>query len=218
VSARLRIVLLTVAALALAGAATATLAKVLDDDGPAAKVTEVSDGVEAPSSRFKGALRPAGARAPDFALRDQDGGLVRLSRLRGRVVVLSPMYTTCKDTCPLVAQQIQDALLDLPRPVRAGVVALALSVDPANDTAASARKFLRARLVSRHLDFLLGSQAELRPVWKAYGFSPQTSELEHNSYVVLIDKRGYQRIGFPLNFLTPESLTHDLRLLVGERT
>jgi protein SCO1/2 len=211
-------VLAVAAVMALAAATAATLAKVLDDDGPAARVTDVSSGIEGPESRFKGALRPKGARAPDFALRDQDGRLVRLERLRGRVVVLSPLYTNCPDTCPLVAQQIQDALLDLPPAARRQVVALALSVDPANDTAVSARKFLRTRLVSRHLDFLIGSQAELRPVWKAYGFSPQTRELEHNSYVVLIDKRGHQRIGFPVNFLTPESLAHDLRLLVRERT
>jgi protein SCO1/2 len=209
------LVLVVVAVVALAGATAATLAKVLDDDGPAAKVTDV--GVQGPGSAFKGALRPAGARAGDFALHDQDGRVVRLSGLRGRVVVLSPMYTTCRDTCPLVAQQIQDALLDLPDAERAQVRALALSVDPQNDTPESARKFLRTRLVSRDLDFLLGSQAELRPVWKTFGFSPQTDEREHNSYVVLIDKRGDQRVGFPVNFLTPESLAHDIKLLVRER-
>jgi protein SCO1/2 len=209
-------VLVVVALIALAGAVSATLAKVLDDDGPAATVTEV--GAQGPTSPFKGALRPAGASAGDFALRDQDGRLIRLSGLRGKVVVLSPMYTTCRDTCPLVAQQIQDALLDLPRRERNQVVALALSVDPRNDTPESAKKFLRTRLVSRYLDFLLGSQAELRPVWKTFGFSAQTDDREHNSYVVLIDKRGFQRVGFPVDFLTPESLTHDLRLLVGERT
>jgi protein SCO1/2 len=209
------LVLVVVAVVALAGASAATIAKVLDDDGPAAKVTDV--GVQGPASRFKGAVRPKGARAEDFALRDQDGRLVRLSSLRGKVVVLSPMYTTCRDTCPLVAQQIQDALLDLPATMRSQVRALALSVDPQNDTPASARRFLHSRLVSRHLDFLLGSQAELRPVWQAYGFSPQTDEREHNSYVVLVDKRGYQRIGFPVNFLTPEALAHDLRLLLNER-
>jgi protein SCO1 len=215
VSGRARVVLLTVAVLALAGATAATLAKVLDDDGPAAKVTEV--GAQGPNSPFKGALRPAGASAGDFALRDQDGRLVRLSALHGHVVVISPMYTTCRDTCPLVAQQIQDALLDLPAAARNRVRALALSVDPQNDTPARARKFLRARLVSRYLDFLLGSQADLRPVWKTFGFSPQTDDREHNSYVVLIDKRGDQRVGFPVDYLTPESLAHDIRLLVRER-
>jgi protein SCO1/2 len=211
-------VLAVVAAMALIAAVAATIAKQLsEDDGPAAKVTEVDSGVQGPRSPFKGAVRPAGARAADFSLHDQDGRLVRLSQLRGRVVALSPMYTTCRDSCPVVAQQIQDAILDLPSRDRGSVVALALSVDPANDSAASAKRFLRTRLVSRYLDFLLGSQAELRPIWQAYGFSPQTSRLEHNSYVVLIDKRGFQRVGFPGNYLTPESLTHDLRLLLRER-
>jgi protein SCO1 len=209
-------VLGVVAVMALAGAIAATLAKVLDDDGPAARVTDVSGGVEGPEARFKGALRPAGARAPDFALRDQDGRLVRLSQLRGRVVVLSPMYTTCRDTCPLTAQQIRGAIDDLPGAAREKVRALAVSVDPANDSPDSARRFLVTRRVSGYLDFLLGSRGELQPVWKAYGFAPQTPEHEHNAYVVLIDKRGRQRVGFPVDFLTPEALAHDIRLLLRE--
>jgi hypothetical protein len=33
---------------------------------------------------------------------------------------------------------------------------------------------------------------------------------------VLLDGEGRQRIGFPVSFLTPEALAHDLRLLVRE--
>jgi protein SCO1/2 len=215
-SARLRIVLVVVALVALGGAAIATLAnRSGDESGPAAELTEV-DGFEGPRSPFKGAVRPAGARAKDFALRDQDGRLVTLKGLREKVVILSPMYTTCRDTCPLVSQQIRAALLDLSERQRHQVVALALSVDPANDTPESAKKFLRTRRVDPYLDFLLGSRDQLRPVWRAYGFSPQTEKFEHNSYVVLIDRRGRQRVGFPINFLTPEALAHDLRLLFRE--
>jgi protein SCO1 len=205
-------VLMVVALLALAAAGAATLASRSDDDqGPAAEVTET--GATGPRSPFKGALR-APSPPKDFALRDQDGRLVRLADQRGKVVVLTPMYTTCRDTCPIVAQQIRAALDDLSGSDREQVVALALSVDPANDTAASAKRFLVSRRVSGYLDFLLGSRAELRPVWRAYGFSAQTEELEHNSYVVLIDRGGRQRVGFPVDFLTPESLTHDVQLLV----
>jgi protein SCO1/2 len=212
-SARLRIVLIVVALLALGGSALATFAKRSgDESGPAAEVTEV--GLEGPRSPFKGALRPAGAHATDFALRDQDGRLVTLRGLRGKVVVLSPMYTTCTDTCPLVSQQIRAALLDLSSSEREQVAALALSVDPANDTPENAKRFLSKRRVDPYLDFLLGSRGDLEPIWRAYGFSPQTEKLEHNSYVVLIDRRGRQRVGFPVSFLTPEALAHDLRLLV----
>jgi protein SCO1/2 len=213
----MRVALVVAALLALAGAAAATLAKRSgDENGPAAKVTEVS-GVQGPHSPFKGALRPPGP-ARYFSLRDQDGRLVTLRGLRGKVVVLSPMYTTCRTTCPLVAQQIKGGLLDLSPAERKAVVGLALSVDPAHDTPASAKHFLAKRRTRNYLDWLLGSEVELRPVWKAYGFAPQTQEREHNSYVVLIDRRGRQRVGFPVNFLTPESLAHDLRVLLGERS
>jgi protein SCO1/2 len=209
--------LVAVGVLALTGAAVATLApQSSDEKGPAADVSEVSrSGAVAPRAAFKGAVRPL-APPRDFSLRDQDGRLVRLADQRGKVVILAPMYTKCRDACPIVAQQIRAALDDLPKRERAQIVALALSVDPANDTPASARNFLFERRVHRHLDFLLGSGEELRPVWRAYGFSPQTEELEHNSYVVLIDRRGRQRVGFAIDYLTPEALMHDLHVLVRQ--
>ena len=152
-----------------------------DSGGPAAIVEEIdSSGAQAPASPFKGALRPP-APAADFALRDQNGDLVQLSRLRGKVVVLTPLYTHCQDTCPLTAQQVRGALDDLSGDQREGVRGLALSVDPANDTADSARRFLVERRVSGYLDFLLGPRSELQPVWRDYGFAPQTKDEEHNS-------------------------------------
>jgi cytochrome oxidase Cu insertion factor (SCO1/SenC/PrrC family) len=41
--------------------------------------------------------------APDFRLADQDSQLVSLSDQRGKVVVLTFMYTNCRDVCPLTA-------------------------------------------------------------------------------------------------------------------
>jgi protein SCO1 len=96
------------------------------------------------------------------------------------------------------------------------VRALALSVDPAHDTPDSARRFLVERRVSGYLDFLLGPRSDLQPVWRDYGFAPQSPEQEHNSYVVLIDKHGRQRVGFPIDYLTPEGLAHDIRILLAQ--
>lgn len=214
-TSRGRLVLIVIAALALPTAVFAAFAaRSSDTNGPAAIVEEInSSGANGPVSPFKGAMRPP-APAADFALRDQDGDLVQLSGLRGTVVVLTPLYTHCQDTCPLTAQQVRGALDDLSGDERKGVRALALSVDPANDDADSARRFLVERRVSGYLDFLLGPRSELQPVWRDYGFAPQTKEEEHNSYVVLIDKRGRQRVGFPVDHLTPEDLAHDIRVLL----
>ena len=205
--------LVVVALLALTAAVLATIAASDSGDDSAAVVEDVNG--FGPRSPYKGAVRP---KAPpgEFALRDQDGELVRLAGLRGKVVVLSPTYSTCEETCPIVAQEIRGALDDLSESEREQIRAFALSVDPANDTPDRAQEFLLNRRLRGYLDYLLGTRRELTPVWREYGFAPQTMEREHNSYVVLIDQDGRQRVGFPANYLTPEDLTHDLRLLLRE--
>jgi protein SCO1 len=196
--ARLRLALFVTASLALVAALGVTLFA-----RPAAR----DDGVA-----FAGALRPE-IPPQDFRLRDQDGRAVSLRQFRGRVVVLTFMYTTCRDTCPLTATQIRGALDDLGR----DVPALAVSVDPANDTPDRARQFLFKRGLARdRMRFLLGDRAALAPIWKAYGIRPQGSAFDHSAYVLLIDRRGRQRIGFPVQQLTPEGLAHDIRRLQAE--
>ena len=216
-STRLRLVLVVVALLALAATVLAAIAASRNgDDGAAATVEEVDTGVQGPRSPFKGAVRPADAPPVDFALRNQDGKLVRTADLRGDVVVISPMYATCDETCPVIAQQIRGALDDVPEADRERIKAFALSVDPDNDDPTAVKAFLLNRRLRGYLDYLLGSRRELAPVWREFGFAPQTDTREHNSYVVLLDKQGRQRVGFPANFLTPEDLAHDLKLLVRE--
>ena len=57
--------------------------------------------------------------AQDFALRDYHGKIVRLSGQRGRVVLLTFLYTRCPDVCPLLAANLNAVLRSLAR--RSGV-------------------------------------------------------------------------------------------------
>jgi len=197
--ARVRIALFVTAVLALGAAALVTVLARPGGEGSA-------------GSAFAGAQRPA-IPPQDFRLRDQDGRAVSLRDYRGDVVVLTFLYTTCRDTCPLTATQIRGALDDLGE----DVPALAVSVDPVNDTPERARRFLFKRgLAKDRMRFLLGSRAQLQPVWKAYGIRPQGEAFDHSAYVLLVDRRGRQRIGFPVEQLTPEGLAHDIRRLQAE--
>ena len=163
---------------------------------------------------FEGALRPPGIPPADFALRDQDGEQITLADVRGEVAVVTFLYSTCEDTCPLVAQQIRGALDQLGR----DVPVLAFSVDPASDTRRSAQAFLTEQRLTGDWHFLLGEPAEMQPVWDAYGVQPQVvreggPDLEHSISVVLVDRQGRQRIGFPYDQLTPEGLAADIARL-----
>lgn len=163
--------------------------------------------------RFAGATLPAGLKAPELDLADEEGEVVRMSELRGQPAIVTFLYSNCDDSCPAQAQQVKGALNELGR----DVPALAISVDPANDTAQSARAFLSKQRMTGRMRFVLGSRPELRRVWRGYRIQPQLDDLDHTARIVLVDGDGVQRVGYPLGEVTPERLAHDLRLLDAGR-
>ena len=199
VNPRIAIALVLVGALALGGIVLAATSG--GDEDPVAAPNE-----------FAGATMPADARAPNFRLRDEQGEQVSMRALRGQPVVVTFLYSHCQDTCPITAQTIRGALDDLGH----DVPALAISVDPPNDTPASARKFLAEQRTGGRIRFVLGSRAQLHPIWNGYGVTPQRITQEHLAHITLVDARGFQRVGYPIAQATPERLAHDLRLLERE--
>jgi protein SCO1/2 len=177
----------------------------------AARGTDEAE-TQSASSSFEGALMPKGVKAPDFELRDEYGKAISMRGFRGRPVVVAFLYTHCENTCPAQAQTVRGALDDLGR----DVPAVAISVDPPRDTPDSARAFLSKQHALGRIRFVLGSRAQLRPLWRGFAIQPQTQNQEHQARITLVDKRGYQRIGFPGSQATPERLAHDLRLLERE--
>ena len=196
---RARFALALVATFAVIAAGVAVLAsEPAPDAGPAAGATP------------RGAVRPPGMPPADFRLVDQDGRPATLGDVRGQVAIVTFLYTTCEDTCPVAAQQIRGALDDLGH----DVPVLAFSVDPARDTPARARRFVAEQHMTGRMRFLLGARSDLRPVWKGFAIAPQKGALDHSAYVVVVDGQGRQRVGWPHEYLTPEGLEHDLRVLL----
>jgi protein SCO1/2 len=204
VDRRLLAILLAVAALALAGIAFGVRGLTRTDTSAADQAAVVN-----PTSQFDGALLPKGVKAPDFKLRDENGKTVTMRQYRGRTVIVTFLYSHCKDTCPVQAQQIKGALDDLGH----DVPALSVSVDPPGDKPASVKHFNSEQGVSGRLRWVLGSEGQLQRLWKGFAIVPQSDQQEHMARIVLIDRHGMQRVGFPAQQTTPERLAHDLRLL-----
>jgi protein SCO1/2 len=161
---------------------------------------------------FDGAVRPPNIPPIDFDLRDEDGKPVRLAAMHGKPVVVTFMYTTCKDTCPLTLDQIRAGLDDLGH----DVPVIAVSVDPQNDTPAAAKRFSLQRQMTGRMHWVLGDEAHLQRLWRAYGVQPQTDRQDHSASTVLLDGDGRQRVGFETSVLTPDALAHDIGLLEHE--
>ena len=185
-------------------------ARGVSDDGTSS--AEPTGAVQASASQFEGALLPKGVRAPDFSLRDERGKRVTMSEYRGKPVVVTFLYSHCHDTCPVQAQQIKGALDNLGH----DLPALAISVDPAGDTPRSVDHFNKEQGVTGRIRWVLGRESQLQPLWARFATTPQTPQTEHMARLVLVDKRGFQRIGYPASQVTPERLAHDLRLLEHE--
>lgn len=156
--------------------------------------------------------------APDFTLTDgPTGETVSLSALRGKVVVLSFLYTACPDTCPLTAEKLRGARAALGADAR-DVAYVAVSVAPGRDTPEATRRFLSEHRLDGAMRFLVGDRAALAAVWSKYGVyaEPQGEGLVgHNDAIFLIDRQGRER-SLLHSDLDPEILARDLRVLLAE--
>lgn len=163
------------------------------------------------------AVWPEGRRpAPNFSLRDSDGHLFSLASLRGRPVVLTFMDSHCHQECPLEGRALAAAFRMVPSSERPVVVAV--SVNPWQDTPASARSAMkRFGLASFQWRWLLGSKARLEPVWRKYRIEVRRTkgEVEHTVALYLIDARGFERAGMVYPFL-PTWVSTDLNTLADE--
>jgi protein SCO1 len=160
---------------------------------------------------FAGARLPDGVRAPAFELTDERGESIAMRDFRGEPVIVTFLYTHCDNTCPPAAQQVKGALNDLGH----DVPSLAIAVDPPRDTPASASAFLSKQRLLGRMRFVLGERSELAPIWRGYAIRPQAARTEHQARIVIVDRHGFQRVGFPIEHATPERIAHDVRLLDG---
>ena len=160
-----------------------------------------------------------GVNAPNFQLTDQFGKPVSLAQFRGHPVVLTFLYTHCPDYCPLIADKIHLGLSKLGS-ASANVGVIAVSTDPANDDMNAAYQFSQTHHMLNEWHFLIGSQAQLSPIWSEYGVAAQAAPtaapsgpVDHTLAVYLIDKQGHERVYLGQDF-DPSALAKDLQTLL----
>jgi len=158
--------------------------------------------------------------ASDFSLTTQDGGRLSLGDLRGRVVALTFIYTSCADTCPLLPAKLAGL-----RPKRGAdcgrrVSFTSITVDPARDTPEVLASYARTfRADPAGWAFLTGSAGEIEDVTQRYGiFARRTArgDVDHTFLTSLIDQRGTLRVQYLGYRFDPDELLRDLQSLLRE--
>ena len=154
-------------------------------------------------------------QAPPIDLTDQYGKKIDLAKLKGHAVLVAFLYTHCTDLCPIVAGKVHTAYAQIPKAQRP--LFLAVSVDPARDTPASAAYFNKLHRTAGEIDWLLGSKAELEKVWKAWEVKPERNaddpeEIEHGAEIFAVDPQGQIRALYSPTF-KPELLAQGSKTL-----
>ncbi len=164
-----------------------------------------------------GALTPPRA-APPLSLEDSSGRRYSLAGQSGRYVLVTFIYTHCPDVCPLITSNLNTVLRQ--RGPHANVSVLAVSVDPRGDTPPSVRAYAKRMHFEPGFHFLIGSRAQLRPVWAAWhvlAVDQKPGLVDHVAYTALVDRRGNERVLYDSQ-VNARQVLHDLRLLEQHHT
>lgn len=157
--------------------------------------------------------------APDFTLVDQDGRPFRLSGVRGKMVLVTFMYTTCPDVCPLVTAKLAEIQRLLKRANRDEYFLISMSTDPEVDTP-EVLKAYAARFGAdlQSWAFLTGSKAALREAWRGFGVRVRKrgpGQVQHTALTTLIDPQGIRRVNYFGDAWTERQMVEDIAGLIA---
>ena len=168
-------------------------------------------------SQYAGAVANPPKQAPPLVQKDSSGKRFDLASYRGKVVLITFLYTHCPDVCPLITGNLHTALEQLgPRASKVQVVAV--SADPKGDTKKTVADFLKKHQMTGRMRYLIGSRKQLEKIWLRWGVvakpDPKTpNAVEHSGLVYGIAASGKITTLYPANF-KPAQIAHDVPILV----
>lgn len=137
---------------------------------------------------------------PDFKLTDQDGRLFQFRSARGKLVLVTFIFTTCPDVCPLFTAKFTAIQRALEEKRARDILLLSITTDPERDNPAALKDYAgRFKADLRSWSFLAGSREELARVWKIFGVNvtkTESGEVQHTSFTTLVDRQGNRRIDY----------------------
>ena len=156
--------------------------------------------------------------AAGFTLTTQDGKTLSLAELRGKVVLLAFVYTSCTDVCLTETAkmvQVQNGLGDA---FGRDVWFVSVSMDPEVDTGEQLKH--HARQFGANLagwTFLTGTPAQVERVAHDYGVvfrKVASGDVEHNTMASIVDGDGRLRVQYMGVEFDPKEMQTDIEGLM----
>ena len=157
-----------------------------------------------------------GKPAPDVKLVNQFGQPMSLSQFRGRVVLLSFEDSECTTVCPLTTQSMVLAK-ELLGKAGNSVQLLGVDANPDAIKVSDVMDYSRVHGMINQWDFLTGSLAQLKSVWKSYNIAVQieSGQIDHTPALYVIDQQGRLQKVY-LTQMAYSSVTQSAQVLATE--
>lgn len=147
------------------------------------------------AARGAKAYREIGENLPDFALYDQDGRVVPVSRFRGRQIMLNFIYTRCPvaTMCPAATLRMMEVQQHARNAHVPDLELISITLDPEYDTPGVLKQYAAARAIdTRNFSFLTGPETAIRDLLTQFGVIAEFKDglLKHSLATLLINEQG----------------------------
>lgn len=162
-----------------------------------------------------------GVRVLDFVLVNQDTQRLDSTQLRGKVLVLNFIFTTCTDVCPLFTMNLAALQRNLNGRFGGDIFFLSITTDPEVDSAKHLKAYgQRHGTDFKNWAFLTGSEAQLKAVWDSFGITvikKGRGLVQHTSLTTVIDRQGVRRFNYLGEKWRIQDLERDLLTLLDKK-
>jgi protein SCO1 len=144
--------------------------------------------------------RLVNSSVPNFKLTDQDGKRFSFTEARGKLVLVTFVFTTCPDVCPLLTAKFAAIQGALDEWHFTDYLLLTITTDPERDTTTVLKNYAaRFEANLQHWSFLTGTRVELAKVWRGFHVNvtkTQSGDVYHTTLTSLIDRQGKRRVDY----------------------
>lgn len=153
---------------------------------------------------------------PEFILLDQDGKPFRITSARGKIILVTFVFTTCPDVCPLLTAKFASIQRGLEQRKMKDYLLLSITTDPERDTPSALKSYAQGfKADFGHWRFLTGSEQDLAKVWQAFGVTVRKSgeQVQHTTLTTLIDRHGIRRVDYYTDKWQEKEILRDIASL-----
>lgn len=166
---------------------------------------------------------PVKSKIPEVSLKDFNENDFIFSDLKGKVIVLSYIYTNCPDICHITSSKLNSFKNSLNDNMKDKIYFVSISFDPERDSPKVLRE--HAKMMNLNLDnwiFVTGSEKNVREVMAAAGIDPWIEKnpdskgytFSHRDRISLVDKNGQIRMHYKGTNFDDIQLSNDIKSLL----